>query len=250
MADKKNVSVGKLIQNSWDFMRKNASWLWQIGLLLALPSIIQSLITNPNREITEEDITNIGDLGAFTEMVFGVSLAELGVLLMLWLVISLIYNTLVYGGSIGSLLPILRKKEQGSTDFSSVIAEGTKHFGSVLIASILVFIIIALGTLLLVIPGIIAGFLLIFTIHYVVDKNLSATEAAKASYRTAADNAGTILVTLLTFFAVAFAVSIVGGIVLTPFGGRFLLLLQGLLSAAIATYGLIVTTKLYIELAK
>lgn len=250
MADRKNISVGKLIQSSWDFMRENASWLWQIGLLLAIPSIIQSLITNPNRQITEEDITNIGDLGAFTEMVFGVSLAELGVLLILWLVVSLIYNALVYGGSISSLLPILRKQEKGSSDFSSVIAEGTKHFGSVLIASILVLTIIALGALLFVVPGIVAGFLLMFTIHYVVDKNLTAMEAAKASYRIAADNAGTILVTVLVFFALAFAVSIVGGIVLSPFDGRFLLLLQGVLSAAIVTYGLIVTTKLYLELSK
>lgn len=58
-----------------------------------------------------------------------------------------------------------------------------QHFFSSLGSGILQFIIIFIGFILLIVPGIIAGLLLCFTQLAVVDKNLSPVEALKESYR-------------------------------------------------------------------
>jgi uncharacterized membrane protein len=52
-----------------------------------------------------------------------------------------------------------------------------------LVATVLVFICVAIGFVLLVVPGIIVGLMLMFTPYLVVDKNLGAIEAMKESKR-------------------------------------------------------------------
>ena len=60
-----------------------------------------------------------------------------------------------------------------------------QHFFSALGAGILQFVIIIVGFILLIVPGVIAGLLLCFTQIALVDKNLSPVEALKESYRLA-----------------------------------------------------------------
>ena len=60
-----------------------------------------------------------------------------------------------------------------------------QHFFSALGAGILQFVIIIVGFILLIVPGVIAALLLSFTQIALVDKNLSPIEALKESYRLA-----------------------------------------------------------------
>jgi uncharacterized membrane protein len=58
----------------------------------------------------------------------------------------------------------------------------------VVIAAILIAVATAIGTILCYIPGLIVGFLTIFTILFVVDKQLTAVDAIKASFELVTKN--------------------------------------------------------------
>ena len=60
----------------------------------------------------------------------------------------------------------------------------------VLIAAILIAVATAIGTILCYIPGVIVGFLTMYTILFVVDKKLSAVDAIKASFELVTKNFG------------------------------------------------------------
>ena len=60
----------------------------------------------------------------------------------------------------------------------------------VVIAAILIAVATAIGTILCYIPGLVVGFLTIFTILFVVDKQLTAVDAIKASFELVTKNFG------------------------------------------------------------
>lgn len=68
---------------------------------------------------------------------------------------------------------------------------GRLNIGNVLLAGLLVAVITAVGTFLCYVPGLIAAFLLLFTPFFVVDKDMPALEAVKASFTLVKDNVGT-----------------------------------------------------------
>ncbi|WLP92155.1 putative membrane protein [Gordonia sp. NB41Y] len=64
---------------------------------------------------------------------------------------------------------------------------------AVFIAAILVWLITTVGYFLLVIPGLIATFLLWYTIAFVIDRNLAPGDALKASFDLTSKNVGSLL---------------------------------------------------------
>jgi uncharacterized membrane protein len=78
--------------------------------------------------------------------------------------------------------------------------------GQVAIAAILIAVATGIGTLLCYIPGLIVGFLAQFTLLFIVDRQMQAVDAIKASIRLVVDNLGyTIL-----FYLLALVVLVVG----------------------------------------
>ena len=79
-----------------------------------------------------------------------------------------------------------------------------RNVGNVIIASVLVGIIVGIGSALCVLPGLIAALFLYFTTVAVVDRNSSATEGLSASFNLVKENFGSaILVWLLAVIVVA-----------------------------------------------
>ena len=83
------------------------------------------------------------------------------------------------------------------------------RFGPFLIAAILRGLIVFVGILLCVIPGIIASFLLWFTPYFVIDKQLSPTESLSASYNLVKSHAGLLVLFAIVATVVYFAGAIV-----------------------------------------
>lgn len=81
--------------------------------------------------------------------------------------------------------------------------------GQVAIAAILIGVATAIGSFLCYIPGLIVGFLMMFTLLFIVDKQMQAMDAIKASIKLVVDNLGQTLVWAL----LAIAVYIVGLVV-------------------------------------
>ena len=89
----------------------------------------------------------------------------------------------------------------------------------VVIAAVLIGILTFIGTFLCYFPALIVGYLTQFTIPFIVDKNMSATDAIRASFRLCVDNLGaTILWYLLAIvcFIVGAILCLVGLLVAAP----------------------------------
>lgn len=93
------------------------------------------------------------------------------------------------------------------------------------IATVLVIIIISFGTILLIIPGLIAAFFLMFTIIAVMLDNLTAGKAIGRSLKTVTKNFGAVFVTFLLL------VGLILPVLLVNFALAFIPILGPLLSA-------------------
>ena len=117
----------------------------------------------------------------------------------------------------------------------------------VVVASLLLGLIIGFGTLLLVIPGLVAAFLLVFTIVSVMVDNVGPVEALGRSLTTVTRNFGSTFVFFLVILALAIVSGIIGGIVgAIPFLGAILTMV---VSAAFTGFVTIFTLYTYRELS-
>ena len=91
--------------------------------------------------------------------------------------------------------------------------------GQVAIAAVLIGVATAIGSFLCYIPGLIVGFLMMFTLLFIVDKQMQAIDAIKASIKLVTDNLGqTIVWALLAIvvYIVGLVVCCVGLLVAIP----------------------------------
>jgi uncharacterized membrane protein len=82
----------------------------------------------------------------------------------------------------------------------------------VLVAALIVSVATAIGTLLCYVPGLIVGFLLSYTLFFVVDRNMEPIEAIKASYTFVTGNLGATLVYYILGILVVIAGAILCGV--------------------------------------
>ena len=66
------------------------------------------------------------------------------------------------------------------------------NFGAFVIAAILVAIATTIGVILLIIPGIAIAFFLYWTLHFVIDRNMNATDAIQSSFNAIKSDAGNL----------------------------------------------------------
>ncbi|MCL2542575.1 MAG: hypothetical protein FWE71_08980 [Nocardioidaceae bacterium] len=92
-----------------------------------------------------------------------------------------------------------------------------RQLGKVLGTSVLVALATAIGTLLCYVPGIVIGFLLGYSVYFVVAQDLSPIAAMKASFQLTRNNLGTTVVWLIvsTLIAAAGAVVCLIGMLVT-----------------------------------
>ncbi len=91
--------------------------------------------------------------------------------------------------------------------------------GKVITAALIVAVATFIGTLLCYLPGLIVGFLLNWTMFFVVDKGMEPVEAVKASVKFVVDNLGNTLVFYLlgiVAFVVGALLCLVGLLVAAP----------------------------------
>lgn len=103
----------------------------------------------------------------------------------------------------GLIRASLTVTDGGSWQFSDVVR--TDKLGKVVVASLIVAGITFVGTLLCYFPGLIAGFLLSYTLYFVVDRDLEPLAAVKASFEFVKANLANTLVWYIVGAIVAFA---------------------------------------------
>jgi uncharacterized membrane protein len=87
-----------------------------------------------------------------------------------------------------------------------------RNLGSVFVAALLIAVGAVVGSLLCIVPGIIFGFLTLFTIPFVIDRSLSPVESIKASIATARANLGPSVLSWLVQYAVVLVGELLCGV--------------------------------------
>lgn len=157
--------VGTSYDNGW-------RWLWKYFVELLLILIIYVVISIPSGMSSWAH----GSAAASAALGFFVFL----------------YNVFVMGPVGFGVAYVSLKAARGEKPEVADMFEGFKVYLNAVAASLLVGIIVVVGLVLLIVPGIIFACKLVFVPYLVVDKKMEATEAVRTSWRMTDGRAGTI----------------------------------------------------------
>jgi hypothetical protein len=161
------------------------------------------------------------------------------------IVVGMILGLVAHGMTVGMAKEAL---EKGSTSLNSGLSIALGRLGQLLVASVLVGIVVSIGFMLLLVPGLIASFLLMFTFVSVIVDNAGPVEAMKKSYTTVMANLNDSVVFYLAMIAVAvvfFIANVVVGVI--PILGQ----LAGIaLMGVFGGYASVVIVRVYSEMEK
>jgi uncharacterized membrane protein len=175
------LSVGDAIRYGWNRFKANP-WVW-VGVVI-IAALIQGLLN-----------ALFGNRSAFRVDMFGQSLWSIG-----WIVGSIL--TVVVGYLInaafvrGSLHEVDGQRPTLGSFFRFT------NVGNVILASILVGVMIAVGLFLLVIPGLIVAFLSWWTLQFVIDRHDSAIDGIRSSFRAISSQAGSVFLLALALIGI------------------------------------------------
>jgi hypothetical protein len=184
-AEAQPADIGPAFSYAWKKFSQYAGPLILVTLVVLVGQVILSGI--------QFAVNRSGDFG-FGRFILWV---------VLWGIAALVGFALEYG-IVRASLAVVEGREPTFAE-----AWNMERFGPFIVAAILRGILVFVGLLLCIIPGLIIWFLTIFTPFYVIDKNLAPTEAIANSIALVRRHAGK----LILFCLVAWLVYLLGAIV-------------------------------------
>ncbi|OFB42197.1 hypothetical protein BA059_05555 [Mycolicibacterium sp. (ex Dasyatis americana)] len=167
------------------------------GLIYVVLQFIFQMIQAPFTEVDSSDPDSISfSMGA------GGILVSLLVAL-----VGVVISAVIQSAYIGGMLDIANGAPVTIGSFFR-----PRLVGNVIIASVVSSIIIGIGVLLCIIPGIIAAIMLMFTTVAVLDRNLSGIDGVKTSFELSKGNFGPVALTWLVTVALAFVGALLCGV--------------------------------------
>jgi len=225
---------------------KKALDIFKVNYIIAVPNLVVNLIlTLFMAALVGGAIVGMGGSMAFGRMP---SIGALGAFLGLFgllMIAGLVLNLVATGAAIGMAKEAI---ETGKTTLETGINVAKSRLVDLLLVSIIAGVLVLIGLMLLVIPGLVIGFFLMLAFPAVVIDNLSATDALKKSFELVKSNIGDAIILVVGIIVAAFVVGIAAVIIgIIPLLGQ---LIGIALNAAIAGYFAIVLTLFYNEVKK
>ncbi len=134
--------------------------------------------------------------------------AVLGAALVVTL-LSWVLNILAQGMVAGMSSAVISRGVTGLEDGFDVLS---RKLGGLIIAGVLVSMAVGVGLVLLIIPGLVAGFLLMFTVIALVVEDLDVMAAMKRSYRVVRSNLGDAFAYAVLMVAIWIIAGIIGAV--------------------------------------
>jgi hypothetical protein len=229
--------IGDILSAAFQIYTKNAGQLILIVAIVVVPlSLISFLLTDVVFNGTTEDVGGIEVTTRTFAVFLGATLAALA--------ISIIISAILQAA-------LLRGAAQGTigdpVDINTSYRWGLSRFGSVLLVSILVGLSVAIGFILLIIPGIFLLVMLAVSVPAVVVENKRGTDAMRRSWDLVKGHfwhvLGVIVVAALLTGLVSGLISAIGG------SNRFVGLITGMIAQIlVAPYSALVSILLYLDL--
>jgi uncharacterized membrane protein len=175
------LSVGDAIRYGWARFKANP-WTWIGAVVIA--AVIQSVLN-----------TLFGNRSTFRVDTFGQSLWTIS-----WIIGSVV--TVVVGYLINAALVrgALHEVDGQRPRLGSFFR--FTNVGNVILASVLVGVLTAVGLILFLIPGLIVAFLSWWTLQFVIDRHDSATDGLRASFRAISSQAGRVFLLALALIGI------------------------------------------------
>ena len=177
----KALTVGDAVGYGWARFKANP-WTWIGAVLIA--AVIQSVLN-----------TLFGERSALRVDTFGQSFWTVN-----WIIGSILATV--------CRLPHQRRARARRPRRGGRAAPALGAFfrfanvGNVILASILVGVLTAIGFILFVIPGVIVAFLSWWTLQFVIDRDEPAIEGIRSSFRAISSQAGTLLLLALALIGI------------------------------------------------
>jgi uncharacterized membrane protein len=192
----KNLSVGDIVNQSWDIVKKNV-WIFA-GVFLVL--VLVELFFNM--------LFGIGGVGAAAAVNPGntaeILAAMFGASFLLYFLVSIIVQAIFY---LGYLKMALIAADGGEPTLSAFAISARKVI-NVIIAYFLFEILMVIGLILCIVPGIIVASRLYFFFFFIIDEDCGPIEALSKSWEATKGETWNIVLLLLAFLLV----NIVGAI--------------------------------------
>lgn len=180
------VATGKIaatdaVGAAWQLFKNNPLPWVLITLAFGVANIILSLIS-------DSDSLGVSLLGSI-----------------LTFIVSLVFQAFIIRGA---LLEVDGHKPEIGDFFK------LHNFGAFVVAAILVGIAVSIGTVLLIIPGLVIGFFTYWTFNFVVDRNMTAIDAIKSSFNAIKSDGGNLflLAVLNVLILIAGTIALVVGL--------------------------------------
>jgi hypothetical protein len=235
------MDIGGILKESIYTVKNN--------IIIIVPTIVVSviiafltllLIGGGNASIPVMGDEELGDPSAMMPAAGGL----MGMLLVIG-IISMVLGTISHGVVVAMAKEAI---ETGKTSINSGINAVVGKIGHLVVAAIIVSLIVMIGIVFFIIPGLIAAFLLMFTFVGIIVKNLNAIEAMQKSFELVKANLKDSIVLFTAILVVGFLFSIASNFLnVIPLIGQLMgLAIMGLSWGYIS----IVLVRAYSELTK
>jgi uncharacterized membrane protein len=204
-----DYAVGDAFSWAWNKFSKNAAALIIPTLVYALiVGIVAGIVYGLAFALAPSGVTTYDsyDSGFSYEYSAGFGAASF-IVLALGALILLVLLAAISSAYIGGILDIANGVPVTAGSFFK-----PRHIGPVIIATVLVGIATAIGNALCYLPGLIVSIFAFFTTVALLDRNLSAIDAIKASIDITKNNFVQVLITWLLFAVIMFVGSLLCGI--------------------------------------
>jgi hypothetical protein len=206
------VSVGAVLSKSFDYLKENIGMYLALYLIPLVPFVLGGVIAGAMTSSS----TDISATGSALMILFVTT------------IVGAVISIRAQASIVAASLRIIANGEKPS--FSQAWAMGKPHFGRTFTTGLLQGLIIVVGFLLLIVPGIIFMSWYFVAVAAAIDNNIGASAALSESKRLTAGKIGTIVGLVLALMGISIVLSML------PIIGQFASMLVSLLSAIFAPY--------------
>ena len=227
--------VQNIYSSAWDVFTAN----WQIILaLVAIPLLLDLVMLSTVFSDVQDEIANT-EVSTFAELRESVPDGFLP-----YVMISLIVGLLLTGSLITTLFKVIKKKK---VSLSEALGVGLERFWDVFSASIIIGLIVVTGLIFLILPGIIAGFFLLFTLHARLEKQRSISDSIRLSAQKVRKHWAETILIILGFVGITVAIDIFSQVVTAGLNDTGVNVVYTALSIPVSAFMAVVFTKAYVD---